>query len=144
MKTTLQIIFAAYLFSKGFRKANAIAEALHIHPIFICRWAKSPFWRFAIRFWGYTGNEKVTGTATWEKKQIAKLQEERLNKVKNEIARHTGAMNNDLITAERLWRRLIENGADLFPATLHGVVGNLKNGDVLPEHQIGIEETNDE
>ena len=51
---------------------------------------KLPFWRFAIRFWGYSGSEKVTGIATWEKKNIAALQKERLLKARTNLERQAG------------------------------------------------------
>ena len=106
MKTIFQFIFATYLFSKGFRKARVISEALHIHPIRVCKWCKSPLWRVATRFLGYTGTEKVTGTTKWEKKQLARLREARLEKAKDVARRLAGENGNDLRRAERLWTKL--------------------------------------
>ena len=110
MKTIFQFFFATYLFSKGFRKARVISEALHIHPISICIWCKSPLWRVATRFWGYRGTDKVTQTAQWEKKQLAKLREERLEKQKDVARRLAGENGNDLRRAERLWTDLFSGG----------------------------------
>ena len=110
MKRILQFLFATYLFSKGFRKASVIAAALHIHPIFVCKWAKSVFWKIGIRFWGYSGDPKVTGIRTWEKKQALRIQQERLERHKVELHRQNGTLENDLNTAESLWRKLILKG----------------------------------
>ena len=110
MKGILQFLFATYLFSKGFRKASVIAAALKIHPIFICNWAKTPYWSFCLRFWGYTGKEQVTGTTKWEKKHIAKIQKERLEKLKSELHRQNGTLENDLSAAETRWKKMLFNG----------------------------------
>ena len=109
MKTLLQFLFAAYFFSKGFRKARVISEALHIHPIRVCKWCKSPLWRVATRFWGYTGTDKVTQTAKWEKKQLSQLRAARLDKQKDVARRLAGENGNDLRRAERLWTTLFKN-----------------------------------
>ena len=110
MKRILQFLFATYLFSLGFRKASVIAAALKIHPIFICNWAKTPYWSFCLRFWGYTGKEQVTGTSKWEKKHIAKIQKERLEKLKSELHRQNGTLENDLSAAETRWKKMLFNG----------------------------------
>ena len=109
MKTLLQFLFAAYFFSKGFRKARVISEALHIHPIRVCKWSKSPLWRVATLFWGYTGTDKVTQTAKWEKKQLSQLREARLDKQKDVARRLAGRNSNDLLRAEKLWTTLFKS-----------------------------------
>ena len=110
MKTTLQIFFAAYLFSKGHRKASAIASTMHIHPIFICHWSNSPLWRIALIFWGLTGTEKVARTRSWERKAIKELLLKRLEAAKQELKRQNGLMGDDLKKAEREWSELIFTG----------------------------------
>ena len=110
MKTILQILFATYLFAKGFRKVSAISNTLHIHPGFICKWAKTPFWRLALRFWGHKGNPVPTGVGKWEKRYLAKLQNERLAKLKSELLRQNGVLPNDLNAAENKWRKMLLKG----------------------------------
>ena len=110
MKTTLQIFFAAYLYSKGHKKASAIANTLHIHPIFVCHWSKSPLWRIALIFWGLTGTERVTRTRRWERKAIKELLLKRLDDAKQGLKRQSGLMDDDLKKAESEWRKLIFKG----------------------------------
>lgn len=110
MKTIFQILFATYLFAKGFRKVSAIANALRIHPGYICKWAKKPFWRLALRFGGYKGNPVPTGASKWERRYLAKLQQERLDNLKSELSRQNGTLSNDLNAAESKWRKMIFKG----------------------------------
>ena len=110
MKTIFQFLFATYLFSKGFRKASRIAAALHIHPILICKWAKTPFWGIGIRFWGCTTKDNVIGIAKCKKKQLVRLQQARLEKEKLELRRQNGELQNDLKAAESKWRKMIFRG----------------------------------
>ena len=104
MKTIFQFLFATYLFSKGFRKASRIAAALHIHPILICKWAKTPFWGIGIRFWGCTTKDNVIGIAKCKKKQLVRLQQARLEKEKLELRRQNGCVFSEAISIDRPYR----------------------------------------
>ena len=110
MKTIFQFFFATYLFSKGYRKVSAIGNALRIHPGIISTWAATPFWQLALHFWGHTGNPVPTGVTKWEKKHIAKIQKERLEKLKSELLRQNGVLPNDLNAAENQWSKMIFKG----------------------------------
>ena len=113
--TPLRILFAADLFTRGYRHAEKIASASGLSTREIYLLCETPAWDAALRVCGYEGDTtKPKGYGRWKRRQ-RKLDQYDLIEEDRDRLKREDRLPDDFATAERLWQSMIKDAADLFP-----------------------------